>query len=72
MIRQYLHGSGKLDYLDGADWTWKTVEIGKPSADGNNKSAFIDDSRRLLIMQTSTGKLRAIDLNDMRVGSRNP
>ena len=68
MIRQYLHGSGNLDYLDGADWTWKTVGIGRPAPDGDNKSAFIDDSRRLLIMQTSTGKLRAIDLNDMRSG----
>ena len=64
MIRQLLHESGNLDYLDGADWTWKTVGIGKPAADGDNKSAFIDDSRKLLIMQTSTGKLRAIDLND--------
>ena len=68
MIRQYLHGSGNLDYLDGADWTWKTVGIGRPAADGDNKSAFIDDSRRLLIMQTSTGRLRALDLNDLRSG----
>ena len=68
MIRQLLHESGNLDYLDGADWTWKTVGIGKPAADGDVKSAFIDDSRKLLIMQTSTGKLRAIDLNDMRAG----
>ena len=68
MIRQLLHESGNLDYLDGADWTWKTVGIGRPAADGDIKSAFIDDSRRLLIMQTSTGKLRAIDLNDRRSG----
>ena len=40
--------------------------IGRPAADGDNKSAFIDDSRRLLIMQTSTGRLRALDLNDLR------
>ena len=68
MIRQELHESGNLDYLDGADWTWKTVGIGRPAADGDNKSAFIDDSRRLLIMQTSTGRLRALDLNDLRSG----
>jgi hypothetical protein len=64
LIRQLLHESGNLDYLDGADWTWKTVGIGRAAADGDIKSAFIDDSRKLLIMQTSTGKLRAIDLND--------
>ena len=68
LIRQQLHESGNLDYLDGADWTWKTVGIGRPAADGDNKSAFIDDSRRLLIMQTSTGRLRALDLNDLSSG----
>lgn len=68
MIRQLLNESGNLDYLDGADWTWKTVGIGRPAADGDIKSAFIDDSRKLLIMQTSTGRLRALDLNDLRLG----
>ena len=68
MIRKEVHESGNLDYLDGADWTWKTVGIGGPAADGDNKSAFIDNSRRLLIMQTSTGRLRALDLNDLRSG----
>jgi len=68
LIRNQLHESGNLDYLDGADWTWKTVLIGKPSVDGNNKSSFIDDMRRLLIVQTSTGRLRALDLDDLRKG----
>jgi hypothetical protein len=68
MIRQVLNESGNLDYLDGADWTWKTVGIGRPAADGDIKSAFIDDSRRLLIMHTTTGRLRALDLNDLRSG----
>jgi len=68
MIRQLLHESGNLDYLDGADWTWKTVGIGRPAADGNIKSAFIDESRRLLIMNTTTGRLRALDLNDLKSG----
>ncbi|MEP6609998.1 MAG: hypothetical protein ABJA83_15185, partial [Burkholderiaceae bacterium] len=64
MIRFELHESANLDYLDGADWTWKSVRIGTPTADGDNKSAFIDDVRSLLILQTSTGRLRAIDLNN--------
>ena len=68
LIRNELHESSNLDYLDGTDWTWKTVGIGRPSPEGNNKSAFIDDTRRLLVVQTSTGKLRALDLNDMRRG----
>ena len=68
MLRYELNESGNLDYLDGADWTWKTVRIGNPAPDGDNKSAFIDEARRLLIMQTSTGKLRAIDLNNMGAG----
>ena len=46
----------------------ENVGIGRPAADGDNKSAFIDDSRRLLIMQTTTGRLRALDLNDLRSG----
>lgn len=70
MIRFELNESGSLDYLDGADWTWKTVGIGGSAADGNNKSAFIDEARRLLVMQTSTGRLRAIDLNNMGAGAR--
>ena len=68
LIRNELHESSSLDYLDGADWTWKTVNIGNPATDGNNKSAFVDDARRLLVVQTSTGKLRAIDLNETRKG----
>lgn len=68
LLRYALNESGNLDYLDGGDWTWKTVRIGSPSADGDNKSAFIDEARRLLIVQTSTGKLRAIDLNNMGAG----
>ncbi len=68
LIRYGLNESPNLDYLDGADWTWKTVRIGNASADGDNKSAFIDDARRLLITHTSTGKLRAIDLNNMGAG----
>ena len=68
MVRFELNENSTLDYLDGADWTWKKVGIGNPSAEGNNKSAFIDNSRRLLIVQTSTGKLRAIDLNNMGAG----
>ncbi len=68
MIRYELHESSNLDYLDGADWTWKTVSIATPAAVGNNKSAFIDDSRRLLIVQTSAGRLRALDLNNMGAG----
>ncbi len=68
MLRYELNESSELDYLDGADWRWKTVRIGNPSAEGDNKSAFIDDARRLLIMQTSTGKLRAIDLNNIGAG----
>lgn len=65
MLRYALNESANLDYVDGADRTWKTVRIGNPADEGNNKSAFIDNTRRLLIMQTSTGKLRAIDLNNM-------
>ena len=68
MLRNALSESASLDYLDGADWTWKTVGIGRPTSEGNNKSSFIDDTRRLLIMQTSTGKLRALDLNDLNKG----
>ena len=68
MIRFGLNESPNLDYLDGADWTWKTVRIGNASAEVDDKSAFIDDARRLLIVHTSTGKLRAIDLNNMGAG----
>ncbi len=68
LVRFELSESQNLDYLDGADWTWKTVNIGQPRAEGNNKTAFIDEARRLLIVQTSTGKLRAIDLNNMGAG----
>ena len=53
LIRYQLHESANLDYLDGADWTWKTVGIGRPSVDGNNKSSFIDDTRRLLCADIS-------------------
>lgn len=68
LIRYGLNESPNLDYLDGADWMWKTVRIGNAAADGDNKSAFIDDARRLLIVHTSTGKLRAIDLNNIGAG----
>jgi len=68
MIRYELHEASSLDYLDGADWAWKQVGIRTPAADGHNKSAFIDDARRLLIVQTSTNRLRAIDLNNMGAG----
>lgn len=68
MIRYELHESANLDYLDGNDWTWKVARMASPAQDGDNKSAFIDDVRRLLIMQTSTGKLRAIDLNNIGAG----
>ena len=68
MPRYELHESSRLDFLDGADWTWKTVSIGNPSADGDTKCAFIDVTRRLLILQTSTGRLRAIDLNNPGAG----
>jgi hypothetical protein len=71
MIRFELHERATLDYLDGADWMWKTVSLGRVSAEGDNKSAFIDEARRLLIMQTSTGKLRAIDLNNIGAGPVN-
>ena len=68
MIRYELHESPNLDYLDGADWTWKTVRVVQPLNEGNNKTAFIDGARRLLIVQTSTGRLRTIDLNNMGAG----
>lgn len=67
-IRYALHESGNVDYLDAKDWTWRAAPIGSPSADGDNRTAFIDETRRLLIVQTSTGKLRAIDLNNMGSG----
>jgi hypothetical protein len=67
-VRFEINESSLLDYLDGADWTWKTVSIGGSAGDGNNKSAFIDETRRLLIMQTSTGRLRAINLNNPSAG----
>ena len=63
-----INESGAIDYLDGNDWTWKTVGIGNPSGDGSNMTAFIDEQRRLLIMQTSTGRLRAINLNNPGAG----
>lgn len=69
MLRYELHENSNLDYLDGADWTWKTVSIGSSTNEGDNKSAFVDEARRLLIMQTLNGKLRAIDLNNPGAGA---
>lgn len=68
MIRYQVDEDSSLDYLDGADWTWKKVGIATPAYGGHNKSAFIDDARRLLIVQTSTNRLRAIDLNNLGAG----
>lgn len=67
-VRYQIDEGTGIDYLDGADWAWKKEGIGSPTYDGHNRTAFIDDTRRLLVMQTSTGRLRALDLNNMGAG----
>ena len=39
MIRYGLNESANLDYLDGADWTWKTVRIGNAVGRGRQQVA---------------------------------
>ncbi|MBA3847441.1 MAG: hypothetical protein H0X45_12475 [Planctomycetes bacterium] len=68
LVRFELHENGGIDYLDGHDWTWKVAAYPTPAADGATMSAFVDEARRLLIMQTSTGKLRALDLDHVDAG----
>ncbi len=68
LVRFELHEDGSIDYLDGQDWTWKVASFPTPAVDGNNRSAFIDVERRLLLMETSTGRLRALDLDNIAAG----
>lgn len=64
-----LHNVDALPYLDAADRTWKTVALGGyPSNGGNNTSAFVEETRGLLVVETSQGSLRAIDLGNPSAG----
>lgn len=38
-----------LDYVDGADWTFKTTNFGTITSAGLVSSCFLDDSRRLFV-----------------------
>jgi hypothetical protein len=64
-----IHAVSQLAYVDLTDHTWKAAPAWPaPATLGSNESAFLDDTRRLIVMQTSTGALRAIDLTNIAAG----
>lgn len=71
LLPSELHSQPSLHYLDPADWTWRTVGLGGyPATDGNNPTSFIEPRHQLLVAQSSTGKLRAIQLTAPASGVR--
>ncbi len=66
-----IHSVQQLSWLDGLDSTWKTSSLGTwPATDGANNTSFIEPTHHLLVMQSTTSHLRAIDLADTAAGVR--
>lgn len=63
-VSQLLNNGVAIDYLDGADWTWKTHAITPPGSIGNTYGAFIDVERRLIIAMSDNENFYALNADN--------
>ncbi len=65
----HLGGSTALNYVDGNDWTWKAVAHASAQDFGGWVVAgFIDPVRHMMVLYDASGRLRAIDLDNLGAG----
>ena len=63
-VHKDIYGTNTMDYLDGSDWAWKPQGFSNvSSSEGANRTSFIDHTRRIMILQTDTQTLRAVNLD---------
>ncbi len=64
-MNQVTNSGIALQYVDEADWTWKTDNFANPGDKGNAHGFILDAERRLLLVTTSNETLHAFDADNI-------